>query len=83
MESPTSVLKVELDMKKKKLIEDFKEAKEVEEKSKEYYNQFCHRGWEGVRRFLALHYKFNTRLDTDFWKTCQNETDLAGHWYRL
>ncbi|MAS94336.1 MAG: hypothetical protein CMO55_14150 [Verrucomicrobiales bacterium] len=51
---------------------------EVEEKSKEYYNQFCHRGWEGVRRFLALHYKFNTRLDTDFWKTCQNETDLAG-----
>jgi tryptophan halogenase len=34
--------------------------------------------WDDVRDFLAVHYKYNRRLDTPFWKHCQNETDLAG-----
>jgi tryptophan halogenase len=31
-----------------------------------------------VRRFLAVHYKFNTRLDTPFWKACRADVDLVG-----
>jgi tryptophan halogenase len=31
-----------------------------------------------VRRFLAVHYKFNTRLQTPFWRACVADVDLAG-----
>ncbi len=34
--------------------------------------------WESVRRFLAVNYKFNTRLDTPFWQACRADVDLAG-----
>lgn len=51
---------------------------QIEDISRDYYNRFCNRTWQGIRRFLALHYKFNTRLNTEFWKDCQNETDLSG-----
>ncbi|NOY00848.1 MAG: tryptophan 7-halogenase, partial [Verrucomicrobia bacterium] len=46
--------------------------------TKHYYNQYTSRNWNGIRRFLAMHYKFNTRLKTPFWTACQNDTDLAG-----
>ena len=34
--------------------------------------------WDEIRRFLAIHYKFNTRLDTPFWRAARSDTDLAG-----
>jgi tryptophan halogenase len=34
--------------------------------------------WEVIREFLALHYKFNTRLQTRFWRACVEDTDLGG-----
>ena len=34
--------------------------------------------WDSIRKFLAIHYKFNTRLDTPFWRECREKTDLAG-----
>lgn len=46
--------------------------------SRDYYNRYTSRMWQGIRRFLAMHYRFNTRLDTKFWKACQEDTDLAG-----
>lgn len=42
------------------------------------FNRFFERAWDDIRGFLALHYKFNTRLDTPFWQHCREETDLAG-----
>lgn len=42
------------------------------------YNNFFAETWDEIRDFLALHYRFNTKLDTPFWKMCQNETDVAG-----
>lgn len=42
------------------------------------YNQRCARGWDTIRNFLATHYKFNTRLQTPFWKACVADVDLAG-----
>ncbi|HEV7866616.1 MAG TPA: tryptophan halogenase family protein [Chthoniobacteraceae bacterium] len=32
--------------------------------------------WDEIRDFLAVHYRFNTRLDTPFWQHCQRETAL-------
>jgi tryptophan halogenase len=42
------------------------------------YNQLHERYWEAIRNFLAIHYKYNTRLDTPFWQHCREKTDLAG-----
>jgi tryptophan halogenase len=36
------------------------------------------RYWDAIRRFLAVHYKFNTRVDTPFWREARENTDLAG-----
>jgi tryptophan halogenase len=36
------------------------------------------RHWDAIRDFIALHYRFNTRLDTPFWRECREKTDLGG-----
>ncbi len=42
------------------------------------FNRSIERQWESIRRFLAMHYRFNTRLDTPFWRACREDVDLAG-----
>lgn len=44
----------------------------------ELYCGYNTRKWDDIRDFLALHYAFNTRAETPFWKTCREDTDLAG-----
>jgi tryptophan halogenase len=34
--------------------------------------------WDDLRDFLAVHYKFNRRLDTPFWRHCREHVDLGG-----
>jgi tryptophan halogenase len=41
-------------------------------------NERCRILWDDIRDFLAIHYKFNRRLDTPFWRHCRTETNLAG-----
>ncbi|HET6406727.1 MAG TPA: FAD-dependent oxidoreductase, partial [Chthoniobacteraceae bacterium] len=41
------------------------------------YNQMQGANWDEIRDFIAIHYRFNTRLETPFWKVCQNETQLG------
>ena len=33
--------------------------------------------WDSLRWFLGVHYKFNTRLDTPFWKAARAEVDVG------
>lgn len=42
------------------------------------YNRTVTRMWEEIRDFLAIHYRYNTRLDTPFWQHCRAETALHG-----
>ncbi len=42
------------------------------------YNQRSALTLDLVRRFLAVHYKFNTRLQTPFWRACVADVDLCG-----
>jgi tryptophan 7-halogenase len=42
------------------------------------FNKRFARGWDTIRRFLSIHYKFNTRLDTPFWQATRADVDLAG-----
>ena len=41
-------------------------------------NLYLARMWDDIRDCLALHYKFNRRLKTPFWKHCREKTDLGG-----
>ena len=34
--------------------------------------------WDSLRWFLGVHYKFNGRLDTPFWKAARAEVDVGG-----
>ncbi len=42
------------------------------------YNDTAAEAWDEIRDFLALHYKFNTALDTPFWRQCREDTDVSG-----
>jgi tryptophan halogenase len=42
------------------------------------YNKRFALKWDNIRDFLAVHYKFNTGLDTPFWRECRDKCDLAG-----
>lgn len=44
----------------------------------ELYNRYNTQAWDDIRDFLAVHYAFNTRLDTEFWKACRADTKLHG-----
>ena len=41
------------------------------------YNTLFAEWWDGIRDFLAIHYRFNTRLQNPFWTTCVNEVDVS------
>src|SRR5436305_12278210 len=32
-----------------------------------------------LRGFLALHYRWNARVDSPFWRTCREEVDVSSH----
>ncbi len=42
------------------------------------YNYLVGSEWDDIRRFLAVHYRFNDRLDTPFWRACRADCDLVG-----
>lgn len=42
------------------------------------FNRYHERTWDAIRGFLAVHYKFNDRVNTPFWSECREKTDLAS-----
>src|SRR3954468_11007119 len=40
------------------------------------YDDYNAQAWDDIRDFLAVHYKFNTRLNTPFWQACRADTQL-------
>ena len=42
------------------------------------YNRYMADSWDEIRDFLAVHYCYNTRLDTPFWQRCLHETDVSN-----
>jgi tryptophan 7-halogenase len=53
-------------------------ALEPTDSVRKLYNDVFVSGWDEIRDFLGLHYRLNTRLQTPFWKRCQNDVDLCG-----
>jgi tryptophan halogenase len=46
--------------------------------AQDLYNTNLARKWDSLRWFLAIHYKFNERLDTPFWREAREQTDVSG-----
>ncbi len=42
------------------------------------FNRYNARSWDTIADFLAVHYRFNNRLDTPFWRECRAHVDLRG-----
>lgn len=42
-------------------------------------NAFLAKSWDALRWFLAAHYRFNTRLDTAFWRNARQTVDISGY----
>lgn len=42
-----------------------------------HFNIVFSESWDHIRDFLAVHYRFNTRLENKFWTTCCNEVDVS------
>ncbi|MGN6370265.1 MAG: FAD-dependent oxidoreductase [Phycisphaerae bacterium] len=42
------------------------------------YNRSFGETWDDIRDFLALHYRFNTRMKTAFWEAANVEVDISG-----
>lgn len=42
------------------------------------YNAFNGQAWDDIRDFLAIHYRYNTRLETPYWRACRSDTKLHG-----
>jgi tryptophan halogenase len=43
----------------------------------EQYNRINLRAWDNIRDFLGIHFKYNTRYDTPFWRACQADVELG------
>ena len=52
--------------------------RQVQPSQVELYNKHHARLWDSIRKFIALHYKYNQRIDTPFWRHCSTDTDLYG-----
>ena len=35
--------------------------------------------WDYLRWFLAIHYRFNRKMDTPFWRHCRESADVSSH----
>ena len=46
--------------------------------TRDAFNKIVTRMWDEIRDFLAIHYRYNTRLDTPFWRHCREATALHG-----
>jgi tryptophan 7-halogenase len=42
------------------------------------YNEAMRARWDFLRGFIAMHYRFNKRFDTPFWRDCRRDANLAG-----
>ena len=42
------------------------------------YNRRFTTIWDSIRWFLAMHYKFNNRVDTPFWQAAQKDVNVDG-----
>ena len=66
------MLTIEID-----LLIDHLPASRHDRSVKQSLNRRLNAMWDDLRGLLAVHYKFNRKLDTPFWRACRQTTDLG------
>lgn len=46
--------------------------------TRQLHNEFIGAHWDDTRNFLGIHYRYNTLLDTPFWRHCRETVPLHG-----
>lgn len=59
------------------LIRAFPESKHPSV-SRRLLNEDLARRWDGLRWFLAVHFRFNRQRDTAFWRAARHDVDISG-----
>lgn len=70
----------------KRIIENFPKSKSDYE-SVDRINSTLGETWDSIRWYLTLHFRFNKRKNTEFWRACQTDSDISGleellHFYK-
>lgn len=50
----------------------------IQERLEPKVNQEIGAHWDDLRWFLAIHYRFNRRLDSPFWRAARSDVDVTG-----
>ncbi len=50
----------------------------VSEDNIKKYNEKINAFWDHLKWFIAIHFKYNRKLSTPFWKECQDNIDVSG-----
>jgi tryptophan halogenase len=45
--------------------------------SRREFNAYDARLWDCIRNFIAVHYKYNSRIESEFWRHCRHATDIG------
>lgn len=64
-------------MQLRTLIKSIKNDQSIED-SRNAYNLKINAAWDNIKYFVAIHFKYNFKLDTPFWHTCRNDIDVSG-----
>ena len=59
------------------LIDNFSLSRDTPQMRK-VVNRRINAQWDYLRWFLAVHYKFNRKIETDFWRECHSHVDVSG-----
>ena len=47
-------------------------------KINDLFNRVWAETWDELRDFLSIHFRFNSLLDTPYWRQCRNEADISS-----
>lgn len=59
------------------LTENFEDLNKKDNILKEYLNKDMRDRWDYLKWFLSLHYKYNYKYNTPFWKYCRENIDVS------
>ncbi len=68
----------------KLIIENFEQLKsDSNNVLKEYLNEVTRNRWDYLKWFLSIHYKYNKKFNTPFWRYCRDKIDVSKYQYIL
>ncbi len=74
---PLEATNIQLICNQARLLAEGLAQEEITPQTVANFNAETTRQWANIRDFLAMHYRFNERLDTPFWQTARRETPLG------